>query len=88
MGPGIFVASLSLSPRGRLLLGGSKDAGAELYFEGDTWQESENKIGNVKILLLTPRRVEGCDFLCSCQATLPRTSQAAAAVLVSAPQLC
>lgn len=62
------------------------NARAELYSEADTWQESEIKIGNVKIMLVTPRRVEGCDFLCSCQETLPRTSQAAA--LVSAPQLC
>lgn len=72
----------------KLLLGGSKGAGAELYFEVDTWQESEIKIGNVKILLVTPQRVEGCNFLCSCQETLPSTSQAAAAALVSAPQLC
>lgn len=74
----------------RLLLGGSRAAGAELYFEVDTWQESEIKIGNVKILLVTPQRVEGCNFLCSCQETLPSTSQAAAAaaVLLSAPQLC
>lgn len=71
----------------KLLLGVSKDAGTELYFEVDTWQESEIKIGNVKILLVTPQRVEGCNFLCSCQETHPSTSQAAAA-LVSAPQLC
>lgn len=42
----------------RLLSGGSKEAGAELYFEVDTLQESEIKIGNVKILLVTPQRVE------------------------------
>lgn len=53
--------------------------GAEPYFEAGTCQDSEIKIGNVKILLVTPRRVEGCDFLHSCRETLLLTSQAAAA---------
>ena len=61
----MFVAAYSL------LIGDSEHAGeAELYFEVDTWQKI--KIGNVKILLVTPQRVEGCNFLCSCQETLSK----------------
>lgn len=50
------------------LLSGGKGADADLYYEADTWQESEIEIGNAKILLVTPRRADRCN--CLCQVTL------------------
>lgn len=61
--------------------------GAEPYFNAGTWQESEIKIGNVKLLLVTPRRAERCDFLHSCLLT-SQAAVVAAAALRSAPRLC
>lgn len=59
------------------------------YDEADTWHQADTEAVYVKKLLVTPRRVDRCNFLCNCQRNTSQTAAAAAAAeLVSAPQLC